>query len=273
MRNNGYLGWHYFPLTRVFYSVAAIFAAVCPSGLLPGAGLAEQSSPQAIAVDADFAGGNVQVEKVVGDEIYVRQDLRDTAGDWFYWYFRVRGAAGRDLTIHFTNGNVLGVRGAAVSLDAGRTWQWLGTDRVTGASFRFAVPAEAQEVRFSFGIPYLQSNLREFLDRHASHPALRAETLCRTEKGRDAELLYVGKLRGEPDHRVLLTRGITPVKHWRATFWRASSTQCWPTKRTAHGCASTSSSWRFRLWIRTAWRTATRARIASRTTIIATTVR
>ena len=73
-----------------------------------------------MTVDADYPGGNILVEKISGKEIYVCQDLRDTAGPWFYWNFRVRGAADRELTIHFTKGNVLGVRGPAVSLDGGR---------------------------------------------------------------------------------------------------------------------------------------------------------
>ena len=38
--------------------------------------------------------GNVVVEEIAGDTVRVRPDLRDTEGDWFYWAFRVAGAAG-----------------------------------------------------------------------------------------------------------------------------------------------------------------------------------
>ena len=79
-----------------------------------------------LAIDAGFPGGNILVEKIEGDSAFIRQDLRDTRGDWFYWHFRVRGAAGRKLTFHFTRSNVIGVRGPAVSTDAGSTWSWLG---------------------------------------------------------------------------------------------------------------------------------------------------
>ena len=83
----------------------------------------------AVEVDADFPGGNVIVERIDGDNIHVRPDLRDTVGDWFYWNFRVRGAAGRTITVHFTKGNPIGVRGPAVSIDGGKSWSGSGPTR------------------------------------------------------------------------------------------------------------------------------------------------
>jgi hypothetical protein len=156
-------------------------------------------------VDADFPGGNVVVDKIEGDTVFLHQDLRDTAGDWFYWCFRVCGAAGRTLTFQFTKSNVIGVRGPAVSSDGGQTWSWLGTGTVKDAAFRYTFPEGAEDVRFCFGIPYLEANLKQFLSRHASSPALQAATLCRTAKDRDVELLRVGRLDGGAEHGVLLT--------------------------------------------------------------------
>jgi hypothetical protein len=170
--------------------------------------LAQETPPlkaDSVVVDTAIPGGNAIVEKIEGDTVFLRQDLRDTAGDWFYWHVRVRGAAGRVLTFQFTKGNVLGVRGPAVSPDGGKTWSWLGADASQGASFRYAVPAGADDVRLSFTIPYLESHLKAFLARHAASPFLKVETLCKTGKGRDVELLRVGKVSGEPDHRILLT--------------------------------------------------------------------
>jgi hypothetical protein len=156
-----------------------------------------------IAVDADFPGGNIILETIEGDVIRVRQDLRDTKGDWFYWCFRVRGAAGRTFTVHFTKGNVIGVRGPAVSMDGGRSWRWLGA--VKGSSFQYAVPAGTAEVRFCFTMPYLESDLKAFLSRHVKRAHLRIGSLCRSRKGRDIELLRFGRVEGAPAHRVLLT--------------------------------------------------------------------
>jgi hypothetical protein len=165
----------------------------------------EQAVLAGIAIDADFPGGNIIVEKIEGNTVFVRQDLRDTAGHWFYWCFRVRGAGERTLTFQFTDGNVIGVRGPAVSLDGGRSWAWLGADAVQGASFRYAFPASAEEVRFCFTMPYLELHLREFLKQHENNASLSVETLCRSSRGREIELLRVGRLDGTPEHRVLLT--------------------------------------------------------------------
>ena len=60
------------------------------------------------------------------------------------------------------------------------------------------------EIRFSFGMPYLEANLREFLQRHAGNPYLEVAELCKTRKGRSAELLHVGRLDGRCQHRILL---------------------------------------------------------------------
>jgi len=156
-----------------------------------------------LRLDAALPGGNVILDRVEGDCVYVRQDLRDTEGWWFYWHFRVCGAAGRALRFHFTNGDVLGTRGPAVSVDAGRTWTWLGRGPEPGFAYTFA--PDADEVRFSFAVPYLETDLHAFLGRHRGHPALRLDTLCRTAKGRAVERLHVGRLDGRCRQRVVLT--------------------------------------------------------------------
>src|SRR4051812_6266126 len=88
-----------------------------------------------LQVDADFPGGNIVVDDVKGDDVFLHQHLRDTAGDWFNWYFRVRGGRGRSLTFHFTKSNPIGVRGPAVSTDGGKSWKWLGAEAVRDATF------------------------------------------------------------------------------------------------------------------------------------------
>lgn len=158
-----------------------------------------------LRIDADFPGGNILVEKIEGDAVTLRQDLRDTQGDWFYWQFRVRGASGRTLRFTFTGSDVIGARGPAVSTDAGLTWRWMGREAVKGKSFSFEFAKDAADVRFAFAIPYLESDLKRFLKKHESRVELKLETLCRSEKGRDVELLRAGRLDGKAPHVVLLT--------------------------------------------------------------------
>jgi hypothetical protein len=158
-----------------------------------------------MTVDAGFPGGNVILERVEGDDVYLHQDLRDTAGNWFWWHFRVRGAVGRTLTFHFTKSNVIGTRGPAVSLDKGAMWSWLGTKAVTGATFRYAFPDDAGDVRFCFAMPYFEADLKAFLGRYKGNPALRVESHSTTKKGRQTERLLVGCLEGQAKHRALVT--------------------------------------------------------------------
>ncbi|PWU08685.1 MAG: peptidase M14 [Verrucomicrobia bacterium] len=161
-------------------------------------------SEQAFQIDANFPGGNIQVTKIESNTVSLHQDLRDTAGWWFYWCFRVRGGAGKTISFHFTNGNPIGVCGPAVSLDEGATWAWLG-HQPKPASFTYIFPPTADSVRFCFGMGYTQTNLDSLLDRIGPNPALKRETLCQSRQGRAVERLRVGKLDGEPRFRVMVT--------------------------------------------------------------------
>jgi hypothetical protein len=79
-----------------------------------------------------------------------------------------------------------------VSLDGGRTWRWLGAEAVKDGTFSYAFPANANDVRFSVGMPYVRADLDRFLARHKDHPFLQAETLAKTPKGRDVVMVRVG---------------------------------------------------------------------------------
>jgi hypothetical protein len=180
-------------------------------GLVTVATACLAAEPASTSIDADFPAGNVVVERVEGDDVYVRQDLRDTSGWWFYWHFRVRQAGGRTVRFHFTNKSVFGPQGPCYSLDGGSTWAWLGSKRSNtdapppkdGFVFRF--PADAADVRFCFAIPYVESNLRQFLNRHKTSPALKSDVLCTTPKGLSAEVLYLGRFDGKSEYRLAFT--------------------------------------------------------------------
>ena len=156
-------------------------------------------------VDCDFPGGNIILDRIEGDHVYLHQDPRDTSGFWFYWYFRVRGAEGRTLTFHFTEGNVIGVRGPAVSSDGGENWSWLGADSVKGSSFGYSFGPAVEEVRFCLAMPYQESNLRQFIARHEGNPHFKVEEHSTTKKGRTTVRFRVGRLDGEARYRVVLS--------------------------------------------------------------------
>lgn len=159
-------------------------------------------------IDSSFPGGNIVVESVTDSDVWLHQDLRDTDIDWFYWYFRVNGAAGRTVRFRFTTSRALGVRGPAVSLDSGKTWAWLGSEVLDDNSFRCSFPSGASGasgVRLSFGMPYQESHWRQFMAEVGNNPAVLQGILCVTEKGRDVEYVILRCANDQPRHRVAIT--------------------------------------------------------------------
>src|SRR5688572_26530170 len=73
----------------------------------------------------DFPGGNILVESNEGSTVRISPDLRDTTKPWFYWYFEARASQPGKVVFSFNGGMKIGVRGPAVSLDEGKTWEWL----------------------------------------------------------------------------------------------------------------------------------------------------
>jgi hypothetical protein len=158
-----------------------------------------------LIIDADFPGGNIILERIEGDTVFLRPDQRDSSTWWFYWNFRVRDAAGRAVKFQFLDRNPIGTRGPAISTDGGHTWSWLIPGTTQESSFTYTFKSQDREVRFCFSIPYLESNLRQFMQKHANNPHLAAHELCRSRAGRSVERLHAGKITGNPRHRVLLT--------------------------------------------------------------------
>ncbi|MBX3180644.1 MAG: peptidase M14 [Candidatus Hydrogenedentes bacterium] len=162
-----------------------------------------------IEIHADYPGANIAVARHEDDTVYLSQELRDTSGWWFYWNFGADGAPGETVTFRFTDGNVIGTRGPAISTDAGATWRWLGTDTVEktedGVLFRYTFDGTAPSVRFAFAPPYQAADLDRFLARQAAGAHLAVETLCESEKGRPVPRVRIGRLDGGAEHRLLLT--------------------------------------------------------------------
>jgi hypothetical protein len=158
-----------------------------------------------IQVDTSFPGGNVIVEKIEGDTITVRPDLRNTKGYWFYWCFRVCGASGRRVTFQFNDANpAVGVRGPAVSTDEGKTWSWLEKD-FSPNRFSYTFSDEAGAVRFGMGMTYTEVNWKSFVENHPADQRLRTGQLCHSREGRAVEYASIQPESGAWSHRVVLT--------------------------------------------------------------------
>ncbi|MGI6388824.1 MAG: M14 family zinc carboxypeptidase [Kiritimatiellia bacterium] len=165
----------------------------------------ETDPNERLVIDKNLPAGNILLERMEDDTIYLQNEMRDTAGWWFYWAFRARGAAGRTLTFSFTNGDPVCTRGPCVSLDQGQTWYY-AADSFTTRSFTYTFPPNAQEVWFAMGMVYTQRDWEAFLARHtASSAYIETGTLCTSPAGRAVEKARIGCIDRPPKYRVWLS--------------------------------------------------------------------
>lgn len=155
---------------------------------------AQPTSGESVSIKADFPGGNVIVEKLEGDVVTLKPDLRG-GRDWFYWSFECRTKTRRKLRFVLPDKRTMkyiGMQGPAVSNDGGKTWDWLGADTVDGPAFECAFEPD-KPLRLSVTIPYMQNNLDTFLNEHKDNAHLTVTELAKTRGGRAVELLQIGQ--------------------------------------------------------------------------------
>ena len=183
------------------YALAALAACLCAC------------RAGAFTVDAELPAGNIIVNSMEGDVVSVRQDLRDTNKDWFYWAFRVKGAAGRTVRFDFRGkdgkpATIVGVRGPVVSKDRGKTFAFALDGKSAQDGFTYTFGPDEDETYFYECHPYLRADWDAFIARHnADVKAGRIvlETLCKSRKGADVPRIRVGHVSANPKYRVLLT--------------------------------------------------------------------
>ncbi|MCQ2388680.1 MAG: CapA family protein [Kiritimatiellae bacterium] len=160
-------------------------------------------------VDDAVPAGNVHVDAVSNDVVYVRQEYRDSM-EWFYWGFRVRGAAGRTLRFRFTDpygGGPVSSRGPAVTKDGGKTWSYPCDGRSTHKEFTYEFGPEEHETWFYQTFQYYPWQWDAFLARHddARGKTFVAQELCKSRKGRSVPCARFGCIDKEPKYRFVFT--------------------------------------------------------------------
>lgn len=138
-------------------------------------------------IDKQFEGGNIQVLSLTDDRAELAVELRDTIGDWFYWAFRVTGAAGRTVTFTFQDGQRVGFWGAAVSHDLIR-WQWTNTASEDYKSFTYVFGPEENEVYFCHDMRYSTGQFTAL----CAELGLEIKTLTISERGRPVPYVEFG---------------------------------------------------------------------------------
>ncbi len=177
-----------------------------------------------LRIDADFDGGNIVVRSVgeASADLLIRPDSH---GPWFQWfYFRVRGAAGRALSLRIVNagdsaypGGWPGYR-ACVSTD-NETWTRAVTAYADGV-LRIDYPAVDDTVWFALFAPYDLARHQALLDR-ATGAGAAVDRLGQSVDGR-------------PIHRAMLGNG--PRTVWAigrqhsgetmASWWMEGALDC-----------------------------------------------
>lgn len=174
----------------------------------------DSAKAQEFTIDTDYPGGNVIVSNTEitstkyyhlnSDTLYVRPDLRDTPRFWFYWNFRISEAGNRKVVFKFP-GSYIGAFGPAFSTDGGESWLWL-YDNISDNATTFEYTLhEGQDVLFSQGIPYLESNFTKFINQFLDNPNLKIESLATSKKGRDVKKVLIQHPTKKPKYKVMLT--------------------------------------------------------------------
>ncbi|MBQ3026144.1 MAG: hypothetical protein IJD27_01290, partial [Alistipes sp.] len=125
-------------MRRMYLSVVAVVMALC----------ALSCTDNKVVIDKELPAGNIVFERMVNDTVYVHQELRGSKKAWFYWAFRARGCQGKKLTFVFTRSFAICERGPLVSLDKGKTYEYLAEEGSTPHTFTYTFPADAKEVWF-----------------------------------------------------------------------------------------------------------------------------
>ena len=162
-----------------------------------------------IKVDIDLPAGNAIIERVEGDNVYLRQDLRDS-NLWFYWAFRVKGAAGRRVKFIFTDkrwGGPVGVRGPVVSTDGGKTFSYPLDGKCRTDTFTYTFAKGENDVLFYECHPYVRANWDAFVAKHSSVLGSRfaVDTLCASRKGVDVPRARFGCIDKKPKFRIFMS--------------------------------------------------------------------
>ena len=179
--------------------------------LLAGAVAAGSLSAE-VVVDDKIPAGNIIVLKQSDTKVELRQDQRDTKGEkWFYWAFRVKGAAGKTIKFVFPDkepgGGPVGVRGPVVTKDRCRTFAFPLDGKTDKCSFTYTFGADENETWFYECYPYVLADWQAFVKKHEAElgRTFVLETLCRSRKGADVPRARFGCIAKEPKYRVFIT--------------------------------------------------------------------
>lgn len=161
-------------------------------------------SAQNLKISSGFPGGNIEVSKIERDTVWLKPDLSFTEGEWFYWYFKISGMAGKQIRFQFEQNNVFAKYGPAYSINNDYTWKWYGENRISNNGFNFAFTADDTVAYFSMAFPYTAKDLHKFLESVKNSEICILDTLCLSPEKRVVEKITIPSL-NETEQKVLIT--------------------------------------------------------------------
>ncbi len=149
-----------------------------------------------LSISSDFDGGNIKAVAVDGDRVDL-EIVPDHMSDFYQWfYFRVSGAAGRDLTLRILNGGGAAYPGgwpdykARVSHDD-ETWRQADTDYADGV-LTIRTKAEGDSLWVAYFAPYSSDRHATTIARIATKPGVAHTVLGQSLDGRPIDRISVG---------------------------------------------------------------------------------
>ncbi len=158
-----------------------------------------------LKISSDFPGGNIVVNKISEDTVWLEPDLSFTEGKWFYWYFKISNISGKKISFKFSNNDLFAKYSPAYSINNDQTWLWYGENRVENNSFSFSFGEQDTIAFFSMAFPYTEKNLHVFLSKLNSKDLLKVDTLCFSPEKRIIEKITIIPSANKLPIKVLIT--------------------------------------------------------------------
>ena len=153
-----------------------------------------------LAIDSDFDGGNIRCLEASSPDAIRLEIVPDAGAAFFQWfYFRLRGAAGRDCVMRIENAGAAtypeGWQGyRAVASEDGEDWPRVATDYDSGVLTIRHRPA-GDTVWFAYFAPYSMARHADLIARMARSPFVTARRLGDTLDGAPLDLIEIGAAR------------------------------------------------------------------------------
>ena len=151
-----------------------------------------------LSIDSDFDGGNIRCLSARAPDRIRLEIVPDAGGQFYQWfYFRVRGAAGRDCVLRIENaGGATYPDGwrdyRACASEDGEDWPRVATD-YDGTVLTIRHRSAGDEVRFAYFAPYPMARHDALIARAKESPLVTARRLGETLDGAPLDLLEIGR--------------------------------------------------------------------------------